>query len=96
VPGGIVHDQNIPRSLELDVLIGMIQEALEDLRIAVTDFECIEFTLTCHDHAHDVHSEMDVGIGLDDLVSFHGKPSLGTTIAFDTALVKKPEVNPEI
>lgn len=96
MPGCIVHNQNVPRSFELDVVIGMIQKHLEGLRIAVTDFQCVEFTLTRHDYAHDVHSEMGAGIGLEDLVSPHGKAGLGTRITLDTALVEKPQVNPEI
>jgi hypothetical protein len=74
----------------------MVQEDLEDLFVAVTDFKRIGFTLTRHDHAHDVHSEVGPGVRLKDLVSLHGKPSLGTRIALHAALVQKPEVNSEV
>jgi hypothetical protein len=74
----------------------MIQKHLEDFRIAVTDFQRIEFILTRHDHAHDVRSEMGARIGLEDLASLHGKASLGTRITLDAALVEKPEVNSEV
>lgn len=43
MPRGIAHDKYVSGAFELDVLIGMVEEDLEDLRFALTDSECAAY-----------------------------------------------------
>ena len=96
MPRGIVHEEYVPRALESDALIGVVHEDLEDLLSAVADFKCVAFTLTRHDHATDVHSQMGPGVRRTDFLSLHGKPSLWVAITFDITRVEKREIRFEL
>jgi hypothetical protein len=93
MPRGIIQDKEVTGAFERDVLIGVIQEDLEDFRIGMAKFERIEFPRSWQNGSRDIHPEMRSTVGLNDLVSFRCEAPSGTGIAFDTALVEKPKVN---
>jgi len=93
MPGGIIQDEYVSGPVERDVLVGVIQEYLEDLRIGMAEFKRMEFTRSGQDHTGGIHSRVSAGIGLTNFVPLHCKASSWTRVAFDTALVKKPKAN---
>ena len=58
MPRGIIQDEQVAGALEGDILVGVVQEDLKDLRIGMPKLERIEFTRSCRDTFRIIHSEM--------------------------------------
>ena len=93
MPACVIHYQEISFALKADILVGMIEEDLEDLGIGMTEHKRIEFSASRTDCSGRTHANVSPFVRQAYLFSLLGSPPTWAGVFFYAGLVQIRCVN---